>query len=209
MGKESATIYFVRHGETDWNKEGLWQGHTDIPLNAAGRSQALQLKKVFSSIEFEAALASDLSRACETAELIIEGRNLKVNCHVELREITCKPLEGKKMMDLPGEISRALKQAKNLPADQYFVHRWHPEVETPQECIQRVTQVIQAQTSCHRGLPFLIVSHGGVIRFLLDHFNYIPGKTWKVSNGGYLKLNYKAGQLTLQDLVDIEHISMP
>jgi broad specificity phosphatase PhoE len=77
-------IYIFRHGETDWNKAGLMQGHTDIPLNESGRKQALALQKFFAQNPVEVFLSSDLSRARETAE--IARGSLKVPHEIDPRQ---------------------------------------------------------------------------------------------------------------------------
>jgi broad specificity phosphatase PhoE len=64
------SFYFVRHGETDWNKEGRIQGHTDIPLNATGRQQAEHAAPVFLRRPIDIIVTSNLSRAYETASII-------------------------------------------------------------------------------------------------------------------------------------------
>lgn len=69
-------IYLLRHGETDWNNQGLLQGHTDIPLNQNGRSQMEQVAKVMQDLDLgiELIVSSPLSRAYESAEIV--ARNL-------------------------------------------------------------------------------------------------------------------------------------
>jgi 2,3-bisphosphoglycerate-dependent phosphoglycerate mutase len=63
-------LTFVRHGETDWNRDRRFQGQVDIPLNAQGRSQARAVARVLSAEPFDYAVSSDLSRALDTARAI-------------------------------------------------------------------------------------------------------------------------------------------
>jgi uncharacterized phosphatase len=63
-------IYLIRHGETDWNLQGRFQGREDIPLNENGRLQAQRCGQVLQGEHFEAIITSPLSRAKKTAEII-------------------------------------------------------------------------------------------------------------------------------------------
>ena len=69
-------IILVRHGETDWNAERRWQGHSDRPLNEAGRRQAEELAARLDGAPIDAVYSSDLLRAHETARLLAEPRGL-------------------------------------------------------------------------------------------------------------------------------------
>ena len=71
-------LYMVRHGETDWNKARRIQGQVDIPLNAFGRHLAEETGKGLTDIPFEVCISSPLGRAVETAELILEGRDVPI-----------------------------------------------------------------------------------------------------------------------------------
>src|SRR5512135_3412206 len=67
-------ILLCRHGETAWNKEGRYQGHTDIPLSEVGEAQARALGRRLESLTIHRAVASPLSRARRTAELALGAR---------------------------------------------------------------------------------------------------------------------------------------
>ena len=67
-------IYMIRHGETEWNKLGRLQGRTDIPLNETGRELARRVGYALRDIPFSRAISSPLSRAVETARLVLEGQ---------------------------------------------------------------------------------------------------------------------------------------
>jgi broad specificity phosphatase PhoE len=67
------TIFLARHGETSWNREGRWQGHTDIALNEVGRAQARKLVEALRGAGVVRVHSSDLARARETAEILATG----------------------------------------------------------------------------------------------------------------------------------------
>src|SRR5208282_6082642 len=63
-------IYLARHGETDWNLAGRWQGHTDVALNATGHAQAQAMAEALRVIPLAAIVSSDLARAFHTARIV-------------------------------------------------------------------------------------------------------------------------------------------
>src|SRR5881275_129291 len=81
------TLLLARHGETDWNREGRWQGWADPPLNETGRDQARQLAELLRSTPFDAVYSSDLQRAHETALIVAEPHTVPVLVDRGLREI--------------------------------------------------------------------------------------------------------------------------
>jgi broad specificity phosphatase PhoE len=70
------TFVFVRHGITDWNADGRFQGRLDIPLNAAGRRQAEILRDRLASISFDRIYTSPLRRAEETAQIVAGAQSI-------------------------------------------------------------------------------------------------------------------------------------
>ena len=80
------TLFIVRHGQTVWNKEDRIQGHTDIALSERGVQQARLLRERLAAARLDAAYTSDLRRASETAEIILEGRDVPIYPTPRLRE---------------------------------------------------------------------------------------------------------------------------
>ena len=95
-------ILLVRHGETTWNREGRYQGRTDIPLSDTGQAQVRALGDRLRSIAITAALSSPLARARTTAEAILAGRTLSLEIDAGLLEISHGGWEGK----LASEVAR-------------------------------------------------------------------------------------------------------
>ena len=87
-------FFVFRHGETDWNLQKRFQGHTDIPLNSNGREQAEKLKFIVSQLGVEHVLSSDLSRAKETARIAFQDHNLVIEESTDLREALLGDVEG-------------------------------------------------------------------------------------------------------------------
>ena len=73
---EQMKLYLIRHGETDWNKERKLQGKSDIELNTFGRTLARKTAKHLRDLSFDLAITSPLKRAKETAEILLEGREI-------------------------------------------------------------------------------------------------------------------------------------
>jgi broad specificity phosphatase PhoE len=84
----------VRHGQTAWNAERRFQGHTDVPLDDEGRAQAQALAVHLRAERFDIAITSDLIRAATTAELICAGGDVTLERDAELREMRFGAWEG-------------------------------------------------------------------------------------------------------------------
>ncbi len=150
------TILLARHGETDWNREGRVQGHTDRPLNETGRAQAQALAETLSGEHLDAVYSSDLSRAYETARLVAEPRGLAVTRVPELREKHFGTWEG--LTDT--EVVERWPQARN--------GQWG-DGETADDVARRVLAALRRIAAAHPDGRVLVVSHGGPLRSALLH----------------------------------------
>lgn len=93
----SIAFWYLRHGETDWNAQGLSQGNVDIPLNATGLAQARAAAELLRGRGIGSIIASPLSRARVTAEIVAEALDLPVSIDPDLREVGFGVQEGKEM----------------------------------------------------------------------------------------------------------------
>ena len=88
------TIYLVRHGQTEWNSSGFYQGFTNVQLNQTGIIQAEAVAKELTSVHFDSIISSDLDRARITAEKILGDRQIPFKTDERLREINFGDWEG-------------------------------------------------------------------------------------------------------------------
>src|SRR5579871_641611 len=87
-------LYIVRHGETEWNRDGRVQGHTDVPLSGEGIEQARRVAERLSREPISAVWSSDLARALDTARAIAAPHDLEVHSTPLLRETMLGEWEG-------------------------------------------------------------------------------------------------------------------
>ncbi len=109
-------IYIVRHGQTDWNVEGIYQGRIDIPLNKTGIEQAKRTREKLRGIKFDKVFSSPLKRAFETAQIICDNPIIKDDRIIE----RCNgELEGKQKSEYKGTVDF------NDPNERKFRNRNH------------------------------------------------------------------------------------
>ncbi len=151
------TILLARHGESDWNAAGRWQGHADRPLTAVGRQQARRLGAELAGERLDAAFASDLRRAWETADIAVSCLGLDVVRLRELREVDVGSWSG-------------LTRAEVVARYPDGMRRWQSggvgwdDGESYEDMGERVAAAVRAIAADHQGGRVLVVSHGGSIR---------------------------------------------
>ena len=97
MGDSLPNVRIVlwRHGQTDWNVENRFQGHSDIPLNKVGEYQVVEAAKILASLKPDRIVSSDLIRAQKTAAALSAITNIKVEINPGIRETNGGLWEGK------------------------------------------------------------------------------------------------------------------
>lgn len=193
-GYQGLRLLLVRHGETDWNRQGRFQGRIDVPLNQTGREQARQVAEFLRQVPIDFAISSPLARPRETAELIVQDhQGVSLALLDGLREISHGNWEGK----LESEIEQ------RFPGD---LHRWreHPaEVQMPQgENLSQVWEraiaaweslVQSAQADPAQPKVGLVVGHDATNKVILCHIAGAgPEQFWsfKQGNGAISVIDY-------------------
>ncbi len=160
-------IYIFRHGETDWNREGRFQGHLDVPINETGRAQAAGLVSRLESTGIEAILSSDLSRAYETARIVANRLGVPVFAHEGLREAHLGEAQGlvREEIERRFGIEIALKWRSNQISDADVSY---PGGESGAAIMKRVFEAMENFLH-HRPYEKVAIStHGGVIRRVMQ-----------------------------------------
>ena len=101
-------LYFIRHGQTDWNLERKIQGITDIPLNETGIRQAQEASAQISKLKWDRIISSPLLRARQTAEILNQNIGLLIETDERLCEIDLGDLEGQPLSHLTPSVWQML-----------------------------------------------------------------------------------------------------
>ena len=150
----------VRHGETDWNAARRLQGYTDIPLNARGFAQAVQIAKFLknSNFKFDVLYTSDLQRAKQTANAIEGLYAVSAISHSSLKERHLGALQGLTINEAP-LVEPELWQI-HLSRD---IHHELRGGESILQFANRIKTALQDIQEKHAGKTILVVSHGGAL----------------------------------------------
>jgi probable phosphoglycerate mutase len=191
------TILLARHGETDWNREGRFQGWADPPLNATGRAQAVDLSVQLMAEELAAVYSSPLRRAYETAEVVAASRGLEPVTVDALREVDVGSWSGLSRAEIeqrfPEQYARWLDYGQG----------WE-DGETYEQMVDRVVGALQELAEGRDGERILAVTHGGPMRAasaFADRVSYAEARRRSpvVGNTAVLEFAVEAGALRRLD----------
>jgi uncharacterized phosphatase len=188
------SLYLVRHGETDWNRQRRIQGSTDIPLNPTGRAQAETTGVLLARRHWDGIFASPLSRAFETASIIAASVGLGEPGALEaIVERNYGEAEGLNWEEIE----------QRFPGDTTV-----PGRETHDEVANRVIPALMELALAHRGQNLIVVTHGGVIRSVLNVID--PGVVHgSITNGSIHSFELVDGALELVAFDDpIDELSL-
>lgn len=153
------TIMLIRHGETEWNILGKFQGSTDIPLSNEGIRQAFMLKERLKS-DFDYIFSSPLKRAYETAKILCDESGKQVSIAEEIREINFGKWEGLTVKGIAEKYPDIFKEWRNDKREGKFCGG---DMSTLNASI-RAKNCIMEIANKHKGKKIVIVAHGGIIK---------------------------------------------
>ncbi len=181
--------FVVRHGETDWNIEGRWQGHSETPLNDTGRAQTKEATQKLKNKNIDIIISSDLSRCKETAEIIAKELNLT-------------PIFDKRLRERHGGIAQGLTHEEHEEkfgkevAEAWRTYTGKPEGgESWQELENRVLEALKEHRVKHAGKNVAVITHGGPVQMILKSVRNISLEEARI----YLPKNTEIIELTIAD----------
>lgn len=149
-------LYMMRHGKTEWNGIGKLQGRTDIPLNEEGIRMAEEANERYRDVPIDVCYCSPLMRAKQTAQIVLQGRELAIISDERLKEMSFGELEGE-YVNLKDE---------NAQITKFFldpVHYIPAGGETFAELFERTGDFLkEIEPQLKEGKDILIVGHGAM-----------------------------------------------
>lgn len=172
----STSLYVVRHGETDWNREKVFRGVYDVPLNDNGRRQAQLAAGALADYQIDAAYTSPLSRSVETAEIVLKPHGIQAARHEGLLDFNYGDWTG-----LPdSEVARRWPQEHAAWIDRPHEGRL-PGGDSLQEVFERAFAAMEDIAARHDGHTVALFAHRVINKLLilgafglgLDRFPFI------------------------------------
>jgi len=186
-----------RHGQTDWNAERRFQGHSDVPLNVTGHEQARQAARYIAALHPAAIFSSDLARAAETAEYLARVTGLRVQLDKDLRERGGGSWEGLTDAEIRAEFPA--EYAAWIPPDGESVTM---VADRAAASLQRIADNLDS------GSLAVVVSHGAAISLGMSRLLGLPERVrvlgplgncaWSVlgrRDGHWRLLEHNAGRI--------------
>lgn len=200
----SLRLIVVRHGETDWAREGRYAGARDVPLNAHGLQQCDATAAALAGRIVSVVYASPLERARTTAEVIAKPHRLEVAVEPAFREMTFGAWEGRTREEVKAaspDLYRAWMETPHLAV--------LPEGETLAQVRARVVDGLGELRAQHTDETVVLATHGIVIRLLvLEALGLGPERLWSLeaSPAGITELEYEADWATIHRMNTVVHL---
>ena len=151
---------FLRHGQTEYNREGRFQGHLDVPLNDRGLSQAASAADLLVERKISRIVASPARRVQETIAPLVEASELPLHIEDDLMEFFVGSFEGRLLADI--------RQDLGLGDDASLWSVMPADAECWRVFVSRAVSAVARWTERHAGETILIASHGLVFRALAE-----------------------------------------
>ena len=170
MDSNVTRFILVRHAETQWNREGRYQGQQDSPITQEGLAQAEAVAGRLRNVRFDALYSSDLGRCITTARHIGRAAGMSVVTDARLRERNYGLFEGLTKGEVKQRYPEAYREYKGAAASHYAL----PGGESRQQVLDRAVAVMQDLADRHRHEQIVVVGHTGLLYVFLNHVLGVP-----------------------------------
>ncbi len=177
-------LLFIRHGETQWNRESRFQGIRDIPLNENGKNQGQKAADFLKEININFGVSSPLLRPKETAEIILQYHpDITLDLREPLTEICHGLWEGKLESEIEANFPGMLQQWKEAPETVQM-----PEGETLQEVWDRAVacwqEIVKNYSNDSNPKTGIVVAHDAINKVILcELLGLNPANFWNIKQG--------------------------
>ena len=202
---DSTTLILIRHGETEWNRVGRIQGHTDSALTAEGIAQAEACAARLRDERIDQIIASDLGRAQHTATLLNKPLQQPLRFNASLRERSFGIAEGSTYAELDSLYPELFSRVRDVDP-----HYSIDGAESRAQFHQRVRDSVQTIAAEHAGQRVLVVTHGGVLGAIYRWLHHLPiASPHKIDipNVGYNRIALIGDEWQVEVWGDVSHLA--
>lgn len=196
----------IRHGETEWNSQGRYQGHMNSVLSREGLAQAEALGEYLVRERFDLLLSSDLGRALQTASAIAMRTGHEIVVEPRLRERRMGIFQGLTPAEVQARYPDEYARFRTRDPD-YVI----PEGESMRQLLERSVACLTELATSHAGLTLAAVTHGGVLAMLYRHARAMPldaPRDFSLHNTGVNRFRHRLGAWQLQSWGEIGHLDL-
>lgn len=196
----------IRHGETEWNSQGRFQGHLDSVLNHDGLTQAKALGAYLARERFDLLLSSDLGRALQTASAIAMRTGHEIAVEPRLRERRMGIFQGLTPDEAQARYPDAYARFSSHDPD-YVI----PEGESMRQLFERSVACFTELAARHAGLTLAAVTHGGILAMLYRHTRAMSlqaPRDFPLHNAGVNRFRHRLGAWQLQSWGEVSHLDL-
>ena len=201
-------LVLIRHGQTEWNKSGRYQGQSDVKLSEEGLAQARCLAEHFPVAHLDAVYASDLSRAMMTAEIVAEKFNLEVRPEPAFRELSFGDWEGLTYAQIVSGWPEAMAHFLTRP-DIMVIPGGETFPQVQARSMKRLRKIVAEHEPHDHTVG--IFAHGAVLRTMLTGILQMPlSMVWSLSqyNTAVNMVRFDDGRPTVEILNSTAHLML-
>ena len=203
--EDMTDVILIRHGETDWNVQGRFQGQIDVPLNALGQRQAARMAERLARERVDVFYCSDLLRTRQTAEPAALKLKLPAAPDAGLREQHFGILEGLSFDEVQAQHPQHLADWLRHDPDYAL-----PEGESVRRFHARVVGAVRSLAELHAGQTLAVVTHGGVLDMLFRTVHGLPlhgPRDCPIPNAGLNRLRLQGDRFEIVSWADDAHLA--